>query len=306
MVDSISTEVIDNTSCELVFCARRRLYVRPKWDCKPCAWYECQSHPLHEGWWEIQTILAKCHTKDPKTGTKSRTMDHNPKRGPRGEDFEAWDGTPENCPRHLWGYMCGVCWIKRPCRHRGPTGLRLSRLPDPLRSDKGKKKPWDGTREHCARYNGMGRGKNGFPDPCRCCTLNRPCEYRGEDGLWLLQRRLGRLPRWAKQPKWSRPDIKGKKKPWDGIREHCARYNAMSQGRRGNEYPCLNCKLNRPCKHRGEVRSDPEEAAPARLEGPETVDPTRRSDRVRIDAPGSPDGVVDREQRIEGVTGTRQ
>lgn len=47
-----------------------------------------------------------------------------------------------------------------------------------------------------------------------------------------------------------RTDCKGKKKTWDGKQKHCARFNALQGGKRG-EHPCVNCVLDRPCKHRG-------------------------------------------------------
>lgn len=49
-----------------------------------------------------------------------------------------------------------------------------------------KKKPWDGTQEHCARFNAKQGGKYG-EHPCANCTLDRPCEHRGERGRWLVE-----------------------------------------------------------------------------------------------------------------------
>jgi hypothetical protein len=45
---------------------------------------------------------------------------------------------------------------------------------------KGKAKVWDETQKHCARFNVLGKGKSGYEDPCANCTLDRPCEHRGQ------------------------------------------------------------------------------------------------------------------------------
>lgn len=94
---------------------------------------------------------------------------------------------PERDCRHCVWYECGM----HP-RHIYWPAIRttLTKCTTRKRSRpdcKGKKKVWDGTQKHCARFNTLQKGKYG-EHPCMNCTLNRPCKFRGEHGQWLLDR----------------------------------------------------------------------------------------------------------------------
>jgi len=87
------------------------------------------------------------------------------------------DGHPKHACWPVIKAILAKCWT-----HKGTR-------PD----CKGKTKPWDGKRNHCARYSALqGKRHSKHPDlydvdPCKQCSLPVPCRYRGEDGEWLLQ-----------------------------------------------------------------------------------------------------------------------
>ena len=81
---------------------------------------------------------------------------------------------------------------------------------------------------------------------CRRCALYE-CERHPRHIFWPSVKCI--LAK-CKTMRRYRPDCKGKKKPWDGTQQHCARFNALSKGKPGYEDPCDNCTLNRPCQSR--------------------------------------------------------
>lgn len=83
---------------------------------------------------------------------------------------------------------------------------------------------------------------------CKHCAWYE-CEQHPKHNKWtVVQRILAKCPT---NKRAGRPDLKGKKKVWDGKREHCMRYN-WRKGNPGYDDPCENCTLTRPCEHRGE------------------------------------------------------
>jgi len=101
-----------------------------------------------------------------------------------------WYECPFHPDHNKWPIVKRIlakCWTFNPA------------LSEPGTRDKNAKRPWDGERNHCARYNALqGKRHNKRPDlydvdPCKQCSLPVPCRYRGEDGEWLLQQAKTRI-----------------------------------------------------------------------------------------------------------------
>lgn len=124
---------------------------------------------------------------------------------------------------------------------------------------------------------------------CKHCAWYE-CEQHPKHNMWpVMQRILAKCITMRR----SRPDCRGKKKAWDGKREHCARYNAMQWGRY-SEDPCVNCSLDRPCKHRGESgqwladesRKEKKPVGGLNLDGDHYITRVGKRFRVRIQIAG--------------------